>query len=154
MENKKFTYANHYIEKTLVLPIEQYFKNLQEKGENLQRNEKYAFAVLKNLQKFAFKNITIWDEDGYVSIRIRNGGMDSNWFEVALFKSDDWMEDVRFWTINVACRVRKTGLGGRLVDAVLKEIPKGSYIRVHHDNSNGFWKHIEQKYNDYTWNLW
>jgi len=154
MENNKFTYANHYIENTLVLPIEKYVENLQKKGKNLQRSEKYAAAVLKNLQKFAFKFTTIWDDDEDVTFRIRNGSMDSNWLEVALYKREDWIEDVRFWTINVACRVRKTGLGGALVDAVLKEIPKGSYIRVKHDYSNGFWKHIEQKYNDYTWNLW
>ena len=152
--NKRTTYANHSIENELVLPIEKYFKNLQKKGENLQRNEKYAYAVLKNLQKFGFKYLTIWEDDEDVTFRIRNGSMDSNWLEVALFKSDEWIEDVRFWTIVVANRVRKKGLGGALVDAVLKEIPPKSYIRVHHDYSNGFWKHIEKKYNDYTWNLW
>ena len=154
MENKEFTYANHYIERTLVLPIEKYFENLQEKGKNLQRSEIYAVAVIKNLQRFAFKYTTIWDEDEYVTICISNDGIKSNCLKIALYKNYEWTEDVRFWAINVACRVRKTGLGGRLVDAVLKEIPPKSYIRVHHDYSNGFWKHIEKKYNDYTWNLW
>jgi len=153
-KNKINTYANHYIERRPFLPVEKYFENLQEKGENLQRSEKYAYAITKNLQKFAFKNIIIWDKEEYITICIGNDGIKSNCLKIGLFKNYEWTEDVRFWAIEVAHRVRRRGLGTALVDAVLKEIPKGAYIRVHHDYSNGFWKSIEKKYNDYTWNLW
>ena len=43
------------------------------------------------------------------------------------------------------------GHGGRMVDAILKDLPKDWNPAVIMDWSNGFWEKMEDKYDDFEW---
>jgi hypothetical protein len=113
---------------------------------------RYAESVCHNLKTFSLP-IRIFDHKDRICFNIGNSVISglATELDVLLSKDDDY---VCFYSIRVANKKRHKGLGGALVDAVLREIPQGAYIRVHHDGSGGFWEHLRDKYNGYEWNLW
>jgi hypothetical protein len=57
------------------------------------------------------------------------------------------------WVIFQEITSKRSGIGTKMVDAVISEVPKDWLLQIHHDFSGGFWEAIKRKYSDWGWNL-
>jgi hypothetical protein len=48
---------------------------------------------------------------------------------------------------------KRSGMGTKMVEAIISELPKDWLIQIHHDWSGGFWKSMKRRFSEWTWNL-